>query len=205
MKTIFLSTAIFIIILSCNKSNSGITGTSNSFPSAIGDSWHYLVKDTLVQGNVIKDITQFSVDVRIVGSVKWLNGTTAAIWQYQYPASIDTNYVYQTGDTIRFTDRTNKTIVRQYILPFTSGSSWPYVPGIFNVKVAGPQAKTVENITYDSAWQIYGSAGLPDAIFAIDQWYKDNIGFINLYINPSGELIDIKNFQEWSLVSYEIK
>ncbi len=205
MKTIHLGALIFLLALSCNKNNSGNTGSSNSFPTAIGDSWHYLVKDTTVQGNVITGTSQYNVEVEIVGSVKWSNGTTAAIWQYQYPGSTDSNYVYQTGDTIRFTDRTNTSIVRQYILPFSSGSSWPYVPGLGKVTVTGPQAKTVGNNSYDSAWRIYGSAGMPDAIFTIDEWYKDNIGFVNLYINPSGELINIKHFQEWSLISYEIR
>lgn len=205
MKTIQLYMFIFLLALSCNKSNTGNNGSPNSFPKTIGDSWHYLVKDTTVQGNVITGTTQYKVDVQIVGTVKWSNGITAAIWQFLYPGLTDSNYVYQTGDTIRFTDRTNTTIVRQYILPFVSGASWQYVPGLGKVTVAGPQVKTVGNNIYDSAWQIYGSAGIPDAIFTIDEWYKDNIGFVNLYINPSGELIDIKHFQEWSLVSYEIK
>lgn len=205
MRTIQLGALFFLFAASCNKGNTGNTGSPNSFPKAIGDSWHYLVKDTTVQGNEITGTSLYNVDVEIVGFVKWSNGITAAIWQYQYPGSTDSNYVYQTGDTIQFTDRTNTSIVRQYILPFTSGSSWPYVPGLGKVAVAGPKSKTVGNNIYDSAWQIYGSAGIPDAIFTIDEWYKDNIGFVNLYINPSGELINTKHFQEWSLVSYTIK
>jgi hypothetical protein len=205
LNTIRAASLFLLLAAGCNKSNSGTTNSPNSFPKTIGDSWLYLVKDTTVQGNVITGTTQYNVDVQIVGSVKWSNGITAAIWQYQYPGSTDSNYVYQTGDTIRFTDRTNTTIVRQYILPFASGSSWPYVPGIGKVTVAGPHAKTVGNNVYDSAWQIFGPAGIPDAIFTVDEWYKDNIGFVNLYINPSGELINIKHFQEWSLVSYQIK
>jgi len=102
-------------------------------------------------------------------------------------------------------DRSKTYIVRQYIIPFTLGSSWPYIPGISNVTVVGQNNVVVGNNVFTGAWQIYGSAGMPDAIFTIDEWFEDNIGFVRLYLNPSGELIFTKHIQDWSLVSYKIK
>ena len=189
----------------CNKSNPGNSGSPNLFPNKIGDSWHYLVKDTTLQGNLDSGVTQYNVDVLVIDTVKWTNGITAAIWQYKYPGWIDSNFVFQTGDTVRFMDRTNSYIVRQYIIPFVSGSPWPYVPGIGNVTVIGQQDITVGNNDFADAWQIYGNAGMPDASFTIDQWFKENIGFVRLYLNPSGELLITKHIQDWLLVSYELK
>jgi hypothetical protein len=189
----------------CHKSNTGNRGSRDVFPNTIGDSWHYLVKDTTLQGSQLGGFTQYNVDILIVDTVKWPNGITAAIWQFKYPGWIDSNFVYQSGDTLRFMDRTNSYIVRQYVMPFVTGSSWPYIPGISNVTVTDQNSITIGNNVFTSAWQIYGDAGMPDAIFTIDQWFKDNIGFVRLYLNPSGELIFTKHIQDWSLVSYELK
>jgi hypothetical protein len=205
LKTVHRGVLLLLLAAGCNKSNTGNTVSQDLFPNKIGDSWHYLVKDTTIQGNLESGSTHYGVDVLIIDTVKWPNGITATIWQYKYPGWIDSNFVYQTGDTVRFMDRTNTYMVRQYIFPFVSGSSWPYIPGIEDVTVLGQNSITVSNSVFDSAWQIYGSAGMPDAIFTIDQWFKDNTGFVRLYLNPSGELIITKHIQDWSLISYELK
>ena len=205
MKIIYIGGALLLLVAGCNKSNTGNTGPPNVFPNAIGDKWHYMVKDTTIQGNLDSGSIQYNVDVLIVDTVKWANGITAAIWQFRYPGWIDSNFVFQTGDTLRFMDRTNSYIVRQYIMPFTTGLSWPYVPGIGNVTVIGQGEINVGNNVFTNSWQIYGDAGMPDASFTVDQWFKENIGFVRLYLNPSGELIITKHIQDWLLVSYELK
>jgi hypothetical protein len=205
LKTICKGILLLILVAGCHKSNTVNTGSQDLFPNKIGDNWHYMVKDTTLQGNLDSGSTQYNVDVLIVDTFKWINGITATIWQFNYPGWTDSNYVFQTGDTIRFMDRTNTYIVRQYIIPFATGSSWPYIPGISNVTVLGQSDITVGSNVFTSAWQIYGYAGMPDASFTIDQWFKDNIGFVRLYLNPSGELILTKHIQDWSLISYELK
>lgn len=200
-----MGAVLLLLAAGCSKSNTQNNSSTEIFPNTIGDTWHYLVKDTTIQGSMDSGSIQYNVDVLIVDTVRWSNGITAAIWQYNYPGWTDSNYVFQTGDTIRFMDRTNTYIVRQYIMPFVTGSSWPYIPGISNVSVIGQSDITVKNIVFTNAWEIYGDAGMPDAIFSIDQWFKDNIGFVRLYLNPSGELILTKHIQDWSLVSYELK
>lgn len=208
MKTIYIGWVLLLLVADCSKSNNGNNGNTGSlqvFPNTIGDTWHYTVKDTTIQGSLDSGSIQYNVDVLIVDTVKWSNGITAAIWQYKYPGWTDSNYVFQTGDTFRFMDRTNSYIVRQYIVPFVTGSSWPYIPGISNVTVTGQSDITVGNNVFAGAWQIYGDAGMPDASFTIDQWFKDNIGFVRLYLNPSGELLITKHIQDWLLISYELK
>ena len=204
LKTIGLGILLLFLAGGCNKSNPGNTASQNLFPNRIGDNWQYLVKDTTLKGGLDSGATQYNVDVLVIDTVKGPNGITAAIWQYKYPGWIDSNFVFQTGDTIRFMDRTNSYIVRQYIIPFVSGSSWPYVPGVGNVTVIGQGDITVEKNVFAGAWQTFGNAGMPDASFTIDQWFKDNIGFVRLYLNPSGELIITKHIQDWLLVNYKL-
>src|SRR5450631_2328513 len=101
--------------MGCNKSNNGNTASPDAFPNTVGDTWHYLVRDTTLSGNGTYPNTPYTVDVRVVGTVHWPTGITASIWQYKGPSWIDTNYVYKAGDTIRYMDITNTIIVRQYI------------------------------------------------------------------------------------------
>jgi len=196
---------LFVLALGCSKSNTGNTSSPELFPNKVGDAWHYLVRDTTLSGNGVYPNTPYSADVRIVGIVKWPNGITASIWQYKGPNWIDTNYVYQTGDTIRFMDVNNTIIVRQYIFPFTAGSSWPYIPGTSNVSVRGPEDIMVGNNSFAGAWEIYGNAGFPDVSFTIGHFFKEKIGFVRIYLNPSGELILTKHIVDWQLVSWELK
>ena len=204
LNTFFKGVVLLFLAVGCNKSNTQNTGSRDVFPNTIGDSWHYLVKDTTIQGNLDSGSTQYNVDVLVVDTVKWSNGITATIWQYKYPGWTDSNYVFLIGDTFRFMDRTNSYIVRQYIMPFETGSSWPYIPGISNITVIGQRDIAVGNKVFTSSWYIYGNAGMPDAIFTIDQWFHDNIGFVRLYLNPFGELIITKHIQDWSLVSLSL-
>ena len=200
-----MGAVLLLMAAGCKKEDTGNAGSLDVIPNTVGDSWHYLVKDTTIQGSQFGGSTQYNVDILIIDTIKLSNGITATVWQYKYPGWTDSNSVYQTGDTLRFMDRTNSYIVRQYIVPFVTGSSWPYIPGISNVTVIGQNAVTVGNNVFAGAWQVYGEAGMPDATFTIDQRFKNNIGFVRLYLNPSGELITTKHIQDWSLVSYELK
>jgi hypothetical protein len=205
LKNATTAALLLLLAMSCKKSNNGNTASPDSFPNTVGDSWRYQVRDTTLSGSGVYANTPYTVDVQIVGTVKWPNGITAMIWQYKGPGWIDSNYVYQTGDTIRFMDITNTIIVRQYISPFVTGSSWPFIPGISNVTVLGQENITVGNNSFAGAWEIYGNAGMPDASFTIHQWFKNNVGFLRLYLNPSGELILTRHIQDWTLVSYQLK
>jgi hypothetical protein len=205
IKTIMLGILILILAPGCNKSNSGSTSSPDLFPNKFGDRWQYLVKDTTIQGNQESGSTQYTVNVVVVGTVQWSNGINASIWQVNYPDRIDTNFVFQSGDTIKFLDRTGKLLIRQYIIPFHIGSSWPYIPGYPQVTVVGEGPITSGSNTFAGAWEIYGMAGFPDGSFFVDESFADHVGFVRKYLNPSGELIYTKHIEDWLLESYDLK
>jgi hypothetical protein len=205
MKAIRMVVFLSVLAAGCNKSNSGNTTSPEIFPNKIGDSWHYLVKDTTVQGSQDSGSVQYTVDVLIVDTIQWSPGVTAAVWQYHFPHGIDTNYVFQSGDTIKFMDNTKSNLIRQYIIPFSAGSSWPYTWGFNTVTVLGQGQINTGNNVFMNAWQIYGSAGLPDASFLVDERFADHVGFVKKYFNPLGELIYTKHILDWSLISYELR
>ena len=205
IKTFTPGILILLLPLACNKSNSGSTSSPDVFPNKFGDRWQYLVKDTTTQGNQESSSTQYTVNVEIVGMVQWSSGINASIWQFSYPDRIDTNFVFQTGDTIKFIDRTGKFLIRQYIIPFRIGSSWPYVQGYPQVTVIGEGSINIGSNTFAGAWEIYGNAGIPDGSFFVDERFADHVGFVRKYLNPSGELIYTKHIEDWLLENYDLK
>ncbi len=196
---------LLVLAIACKKTNNGNTSSQDVFPNKIGDQWHYLVRDTTIQGNQDSGSIQYNLDVTIVGTVKWPSGIIAAIWQFKYPDRTDTNFVFQSGDTIRFMDKTNTYFVRQYIIPFALGSSWRYTFGFENVAVTGQGNIMVENNSYADAWEVYGDAGVPDGIFRVDEWFESHVGLVRKYFNPFGELLYTRHILDWSLVSYELR
>ena len=64
-----MGVVLLLLATGCNKSNTGNTGSLDVFPNTIGDSWHYLVKDTTIQRNLDSGSTQYNVDVMIVDTV----------------------------------------------------------------------------------------------------------------------------------------
>ncbi len=196
---------LLTLAAACKKSDVGNTDSEDVFPNKVGDRWQYLVKDTTVLRGLDSGSVQYYVDVVIVDTVKLSNGITATVWQFNYPAGPDTNFVFQTGDTVRFMDKTNSYIVRQYLVPFNVGASWFYTFGFQEVKVTSQADLVVGGNNFQNAYQIYGDAGLPDAEFSVNEWFANHTGFVKRYFNPSGELLYTKHILDWSLVSYELK
>ena len=184
MKQVLLYSIAILLASGCTKSSSSTnTGSTDVFPNKVGDTWVYNVMDTLENGNN-RSPSQYNMNVSITGSVTLPGGIMANTWVYNYPNIADTNYVYQTGDTIKFLDATKSEPVRQYIIE--QG----------NISVGGNN--------FPDAFHLNGSAGLPDAIFGIDEWIENNVGVVKRYINPFGELILVKHSIAWSLISYHL-
>jgi hypothetical protein len=180
------------------------TFATDTFPNKVGDTWLYLVNDTTVNGQD-STASQYNMTVSIINSTQLTDGTKANVWVYNYPGSSDTNYVFQTGDTVRFLDNTRSYTVRQYIIPLSLHNSWQYAPGINDVTVDTQSNIIVANIHFDNAFNIDGSAGYPDGIYGIDEWIENNVGVVKRYLNPYGEALILRHIIAWSLINFHLK
>ncbi len=206
MKQIFLYSIAILLASGCRKSsnsNGTTKGATDVFPNKVGDTWVYKVMDTLVNANV-RTPSQYDMNVSITGSVTLPGGTMATTWVYSYLNITDTNYVYQTGDTIKFLDATKSQLVRQYIIPIMLHNSWQYIPGVSDITIIEQGNISVGGNNFPNAFHLNGSAGIPDAIFGIDEWIENNVGVVKRYINPFGELILVKHYISWSLINYDL-
>jgi hypothetical protein len=121
MRHFVLLLCIALIFSCCRKniSQNQIAGTSGSeyFPNTIGDHWKYKYVDSL-NNNVIS-----FVDVDIVGIKSLSNGQAAKIWTLNFTNYVDTNYVYQIKDTVRFLNAYLE-IVNTYVVPLVINNKW---------------------------------------------------------------------------------
>lgn len=212
MKTILLCCTLLLFAFGCKKNNNSDNGNTintyatDIFPNKVGDTWLYLVNDTTV--NLFShdsSAIQYSMSISITDSVQLPEGIKANVWVYNFSGNTDTNYVFQKGDTIRFMDKTNTYIARQYIIPLKLHNSWEYVQGIYDVTVDSQANIIIGQNHFDDAFNLDGYQGLPDAIFYIDEWVVNNVGVVKRYFNPSGELINIRHVIGWSLLSFHLK
>src|SRR5450432_1597482 len=126
MKTLFFSLLLILLAAGCRKHNYSNIVSNEIFPDKVGDTWHYLVYDTTINGNIPTAFSQYNVDVSIVADTTLPGGIIATMWKYQYPGYADTSFLIQKGDTIRFLNNTsNLSLMKQYVIPFTVNSSWP--------------------------------------------------------------------------------
>ncbi len=206
MKPVLLYLTAILLASGCRKSSNG-NGSNNestdAFPNKVGDTWVYKVMDTLDNANN-RTSSQYNMNVSITGIVTLPGGIMATIWVYSYLNTSDTNYVYQTGDTIKFLDATKSYAVRQYIIPISLHNSWQYIPGVSDVTIIEQGNISVGGNNFPNAFHLNGSTGMPDAIFGIDEWIENNVGVVKRYINPFGELIIVKHYISWSLISYHL-
>jgi hypothetical protein len=213
MKTILFWGFLVILFIGCKKSVvhnfDGQKGT-DIFPNKIGDTWLYLVNDTLVnRSSEDSPFAQYNMTVSVIGSIELPGGTKANVWVYSYPAGSDTNYVFQTQDTIHFIDvnqNVYSTFVRQYIVPLQLHNSWKYsVPSFQKITVDSQSNIKVGQFNYENAFHISGYSGLPDATFEIEEWVADNVGVVKRYFNPDGMAIDPRHIISWTLVNYHLE
>ncbi len=180
------------------------------FPNRVGDEWHYLVDDTTIRANGIDSPTvsssQYYVDIEIVGRTRLENRAIATIWQYQYPGSIDTNYVYQSGDSILFLDRHKFSTPKVYITPYAVGSNWLCLSGELDFKKVVSQGTiTIGDSTYTNAWEIVGGTTLADADYYLNERFKEHVGFVKTYFNNSYAFLFAFHHTAWFLISYNLK
>jgi hypothetical protein len=213
---------ILLFAAGCSKNNNNNNNANENatdiFPNKIGDTWVYLVNDTAVHINTMqsKTVTQYNMTVSIVDSVllpasihdiQLPPGEEAHVWVFNYSGVTDTNYVYQTGDTVIFFDvnQTSKAFARQYIIPFRLHNSWLYtVEGLGEVTVDSQVDVTIGQNHFYNTFYIDGSAGMPDEEFNVSEWMANNVGIVQRYVQTGGTNV-VDHFTKWSLISYHLK
>ena len=203
-----LSTPLLYILLSfsCHKdSGKPNTAASDYFPNAVGDYWEYLVRDST---DGIPPSENYTVKVSIVGTKKMVDGIDATVWQYEYPARTDTNFIRITGDTVKVFDLIYSRSPRDlefprqlFILPFRDGQRWDgklLATDTFHVYFAAP-VETSAGL-FNSTVNIFHCYIAPNTEYIDNYWFQPNVGMVQMVYNHY--VLSPKTYQTWKLTRY---
>lgn len=214
MKQLSRSLIFFLLIFcfSCNKENINSNPIANYFPNAVGDSWEYDVTDSAqyVQGSN-NTVSHYSVQVLIVGTKKMADGKSVAIWKYNYPFGIDTNYVRIVGDTIKIFDNSYNSHTIEglkypmliFVEPFKVDEGWDGKHAWSDtLNVVKQEDVTTSFKTFKDCFQIYRHYIGPNMEFKDNYWFKPQIGMIRIYTNRY--ILAPFMYRIWQLKAYSV-
>ena len=204
--------SIFFILFFYFACNKEVIKSVNYFPNTVGDKWEYAVTDSAqyVEGSN-NTVNHYSVQVSVVGTKKLADGKNAAIWQYNYPFGIDTNYVRIIGDTVKIFDNSYNSYTVEglkfpkliLVQPFKVNNSWDGKHLWFDtLTVVNQTDVTTPFQTFKGCFQIYHHYIGPNIETKDNYWFKPEIGMVKIYLNHYnlGPLI----YSTWQLKYYSV-
>jgi hypothetical protein len=190
---------ICLFLASCRKEASNRASTSEYFPNSIGDKWTYKYVDSVNNNSVF-------VDVTIVGSTILFNGQNAKIWTYAFPNHVDTAFVYQVGDTIRFLDRGFSTHYT-YVTPLAPGSLWRTNPDYVydSIKIIDNRSLYANGETFSNSFLLYQVGRLPNDFWNSSEWFCPYVGMVTKNERDNLTITNEHTNISWELVSYNLR
>lgn len=173
--------AFTILLASCHKETDTLppnVSASEYFPNKIGDKWIYNVYDSVTA-------KMYEVSVEIIGSTTLPKGENANVWIYKYPDKIDTNFVFQSGDTVKFVPALNLNpndyyVSKKYIIPLSVGKVWKNAFIYDTIEVIKQTNFTVNNLQFDSAYFLIEGGQTFNYLIYAEEYFKPMIGTLQL-------------------------
>ena len=179
IRTLIIVSAI-MFISSCHKDHIvPNTQASEYFPNKVGDKWVYDVYESVKRRLDV-------VTVEITGKTTLPKGEAVTIWLYKYPDRIDTNYVLQSGDTIKFIPALNLNpndyyIKKKYLSPLSVGRSWTNTFIYDTIKVLKETKLLVgSNLKFDSVYFIREKGETVNYFIYAEEYFKPGVGLVQL-------------------------
>lgn len=179
--TIFLSA---LLVSSCHKHPAPPDviphnkSASEYFPNKVGDKWIYNVYDSI-------KVRMDEVSVEITGTTSLPKGEVATIWVYKYPDKNDTNFVFQSGDTVKFIRASDLNpdyyvIRKKYIIPLSVGNSWTNLFLYDSIHVIKETLLLVNNLKFDSTYFLTEKGQTFNYFIYAEEYFKPTIGIVQL-------------------------
>ncbi|MDE3184868.1 MAG: hypothetical protein KGM16_15765 [Bacteroidota bacterium] len=176
--------AFTILLASCHKTTTRPdtlppnVSASEYFPNKRGDKWIYNVYDSAIS-------KMEEVSVEITGTATLPKGEIANIWVYKYPDKIDTNFVFQSGDTIRFVPASdlnpNDYVVKEtYVIPLSVGNYWTNLFLYDSVHVIKETQLSVNNLKFDNTYFLIEKGRTFNYLIYAEEYFKPTIGMVQL-------------------------
>ena len=188
-----------ILFSSCKKDEFHNIPSSEYFPNTIGDYWRYKYFDS------VANKSQF-VDVNITGNATLPGGQNASVWTYTFLDHVDTNFVYQVGDTIRFADR-GATVLHSYVVPLQLNNQWRTSPGYIydTTQVIDNRTYNLNDQNFNNSFLLFENGWLPNDQWNRLEWFCPTIGMITKNERGMLYITNQPSSVYWELVRYDLK
>jgi len=205
-KVLIISALVFMtyaLLSSCGKKTTDSVSNDGSefddFPNNVGCQWIYEVYDNLM------GVTD-TVTVAIIDTITLADIIPAAVWEFTWNGSIDTQYVSVVNDTVSvYPTRDISFLTAMYIYPLEVGTSWTYRHRLGNATsiVDGSGAFFVNSVVYRNSFRVETEIrGIVfDDFSTCSVWLASETGMIwmNLYEEFNYSLFTI---QRWELIAF---
>lgn len=165
------------------------------FPNTVGDYWKYKYVDSL------SNSTSY-VDVNIVGNKTLSNGQTAKIWLFTFSDHVDTNYVYQIDDTVRFLNIYSE-IINTYVIPLINNNKWENSFLFDSIEVTGQQTFALNKKNFDNSFLLNEHGYSFNYHLTRVEWFYPNVGMLTKTRKEYNLGWSDDSF--WELVEYKLK
>ena len=194
-----ISILCFVKLFSCNEPDprKQVVDASN-FPLSLGSTWKYAIYDSI---NHRAD----TVEVSITDSTFLNDGVPAAVWQYAYSDSVDTQYVVQAGDSIliyRSPDVRSLSLV--LVLPLEVGREWTNSPPA-SMKVTTREKVDVPDGSFARALRIEQHPFIGNFYGGTTYWFVPDVGLVRMRRAWLDTMADDRVNTVWELLSFELR
>jgi hypothetical protein len=143
--------------------------------------------------------------VNIGGNKLLPNGINAKIWLLRYPNRVDSNFVYQAGDTVKFlfpSGVNSLSLIEYYIVPLVLNNVWLKDNHGFydSVKVVDQGTIGINNQVFENSFFLYEDSFAPNVVYTRKEWFCPYIGVLTrlrrrAVNNPFEEYIELVQYQ----------
>jgi len=177
------------------------------FPNKVGDSWTYMVDDTVGE----------NLQVSIIGSTSLPDGIPVSIWKWVWPGNMnpkvfgtDTTYVVISGDTVEISSPINPKryppksikdlpIRYKYIFPLETGNNW--IHDADSSRVVSKDSLTVPAGMFNGVYKIHTHGFSFNYRLDRDIWFKPGVGLVKM-----NQILILGDFNgSLKLVDYHVK
>ena len=184
-------------LFSCNEADLGkqVIDAAN-FPLSLGSIWRYAIYDSIKH-------RADTVVVSIIDSTALSDGVPAAVWQYAYSHSVDTQYVAQSGDSIlvyRSPDVRSLSMV--LVLPLEVGRQWTSSPPA-SMKVTAREKVDVPGGSFARALRVEQHPFIGNFYGGTTYWFVPDVGLVRMRRAWMDTMADDRVNIVWELLSFE--
>jgi len=201
MRYNFYLLCLCTLFVSCQKDivTDHTNASAEYFPNSVGNYWRYKYVDSVSS-------TIQMVDVNITGSIVLPGGQNAKIWTYRFPDHVDSNYVFQVGNTVSIMDK-GLTVLNSYIIPLQLNNAWKTTPDYRydSIQVIGNASYVLNGHHFENSFLLSRNGYLPNHYWSGNEWLCPNIGMITKRERSFFTIANEARSAYWELVSYDLK